>query len=139
MNTINYWNTTLGLTLAGTLFSGYLAGTKLFTGSCALTEPCPYVWGYPACVFGFVLFAFMLLVSLRGRFLKGVNVCRRVVGVVSLAGILFAGYLVFDELPYIFSGATTYSMGLPSCAYGLIFYIVVFIISLIPLSKDAAE
>lgn len=45
------------LTLAGTLFSGFLSGVKLFTDNCALGETCPLFMGYPAATL--VLFYFL--------------------------------------------------------------------------------
>ena len=55
---------------------------------------------------------------------------------ISLAGILFSGYLTFTELPKI--GAATCSLGgcqmilgLPTCMYGLVMYLLVFAISLL--------
>jgi uncharacterized membrane protein len=118
------------------MFAGYLSGIKLFTGSCALTEPCPYILGYPACVYGFVMFVMMFFVSLRGRLTKKKTRCRRIVGGISLVGVLFSGYLVVDELPYLFSGDTVYSLGLPSCAYGLVFYVLITLLSVVSQVDD---
>jgi len=132
MKSLHYWNSVLALSLAGTLFAGYLAGTKLITGSCALSEPCPYVLGYPACWYGFGMFVMMFIVSLRGRFMltKQTTMCRIGMRVVSLAGVLFAGTLVAKEIPMMFSSfAPSYAMGLPSCAYGLLFYIAIAVLS----------
>ena len=55
---------------------------------------------------------------------------------ISLAGILFSGYLTIGELPNI--GAATCSLGgcsmilgLPTCMYGLVMYIAVFTIAML--------
>lgn len=54
-----------------------------------------------------------------------------IVLLISLAGVCFAGYFVFIELvSFLRGGAVAYTLGLPSCAYGLIFYVLIFIISL---------
>jgi hypothetical protein len=120
------------LGLAGLLFSGYLSAIKLFTSTCAFNEPCPYFLGYPACWFGFgmflIIFSFALLGLLKVIFEK---VMSKIITLVSALGILFAGYFTIPEIGKLLSGAQTgYSLGLPTCAYGLIFYILIFIFSL---------
>lgn len=51
---------------------------------------------------------------------------------VSFLGILFAGYFTLQELPILFAeGFGAYMLGLPTCALGLIFYIIIFIIEVI--------
>jgi hypothetical protein len=44
-NQKTYLRVTLGLAAAGTLFSGYLNTVRLFTGSCAFNESCPFFSG----------------------------------------------------------------------------------------------
>lgn len=120
--------TLFGLGVAGLLFSGYLSGVKFFTETCAFGEGCPYFLGYPACYFGFAMFlaitifAYLLLFSkIEKR--KGL---KSLLGV-SLLGILFAGYFTLLELPLLFEkGLSAYVLGLPTCALGLIFYVLVF-------------
>lgn len=63
----------LGLSLFGTAFSGVLTYQELF-GASALSCPAPgapgTVFGYPACVYGFFLYAAIVVVSafgLRGK------------------------------------------------------------------------
>lgn len=56
---------------------------------------------------------------------------------ISFAGILFSGYLTFSELS---SGACSLGgcqaiLGLPTCLYGLIMYLLVFIIALLGIKK----
>lgn len=60
-----------------------------------------------------------------------------VILIISIAGILFSGYLSFSELfakscPL---GGCSNLLGLPICVYGLVMYILVFIFSLIGLSS----
>lgn len=121
------------LTLGGVLFSGYLSGVRLISGICALNEPCPYFLGYPACYFGFAMYVIMFLTSIAA-FLKKVRSLRavKIIFAISLLGILFAGYFVAQELLRSFTRGTfvLYGLGLPTCAYGLVFFIIIFSISL---------
>lgn len=123
--------------VAGSLFSGYLSGVKLFTENCAFGESCPYFLGYPSCYFGFLMFATIMIFS-------GLHVFQRMEGkkanevvyAVSILGILFAGYYTLGELPLLFEeGLTAYVLGLPTCALGLIFYSIVCVLSY-RLTKD---
>lgn len=119
-----------GLVIAGLLFSGYLSAVKLFGDTCAFNESCPYFLGYPACYFGFAMyltmFVFLLLMqreklSMRSG-MKGMLV-------VSALGIVFAGYYSAGELSLLLGGnPTAYLLGLPTCAYGLIFYMAIFFV-----------
>ena len=57
----------------------------------------------------------------------------RIVFIISIAGLLFSGYLSYSELVQkacIFGGCT-FVLGLPSCVYGFIMYLAVLIISLL--------
>lgn len=125
------------LGLAGVLFSGYLSGVKFFSDTCAFNEGCPYFLGYPACYYGFVMFLLififssLLLLSKIGT-RKGLSIVMRV----SILGILFAGYFTLQEIPLLLEqGFKAYMLGLPTCALGLIFYILVFIVSVVSLKE----
>ncbi len=53
--------------------------------------------------------------------------------IISIAGILFSGYLSFTELfaktcPL---GGCSFVLGMPACVYGLIMYLIVGIVSLL--------
>jgi len=117
------------LSIAGVLFSGYLSGVKLLTDTCALGESCPYFLGYPACWYGFTMYLIMFvtaLLTLLDKVIsaKGVIMLR----IVSGLGILFAGYFTVGELPTLFSGGLgAFVLGLPTCAWGLLMYIAIFI------------
>lgn len=127
-----YFKTIAYLALAGTLFAGYLSFMKLLTSTCAFNESCPYFLGYPACWYGFGMFLIMLVLSITGLYKKNKReTLRRSIILVSFVGILFAGRLVLPELKLLFSNdAPSYAMILPSCAYGLLFYVIIFILSL---------
>lgn len=116
------------LSLGGVLFSGYLSGVKFFTSSCALKESCPFFLGYPACYYGFAMYLTLFIFSvllLRGG---GAEVWTRRILLVSGLGILFSGYFTLGELPVLWNeGIATFVLGLPTCAWGLLMYIAVFL------------
>ena len=121
------------LTLGGVLFSGYMSGVRLFSGICAFNEPCPYFLGYPACYIGFALFVAMSITSITASINKVRSLQPvKVIFAISLLGILFAGYYVAQELLSAFARGTFvfYGLGLPACVYGLVFFIIIFSISL---------
>ncbi|MCX6710955.1 MAG: hypothetical protein NTZ02_02590, partial [Candidatus Woesearchaeota archaeon] len=58
------------LAVAGTLFSGYMSATKFFSQACPFNELCTEVFGLPACYYGFVMFAALLVLSAVQLFRK---------------------------------------------------------------------
>jgi len=121
----------LSIGVAGLLFAGYLSGTKLLTETCAFNESCPYFLGFPACYFGFVMYA-VITVYATLRVLRKIDSTKAnsVILFTAALGILFSGYFTFGELPLLFSkGISAYFLGLPTCALGLIFYIIIFFLS----------
>jgi hypothetical protein len=128
----SYLKRAFGLSLAGTLFAGYLSFYKIFAKACAFNEPCPTFWGYPACWYGLGMFGLMFLVSSLGlsKRLPEPRVARMNFSI-SFLGTLFAGYFTWGEIARWIGGAgVRYSLGLPTCAYGLIFYVIIFVLSL---------
>ncbi len=127
--------------IGGLLFAGYLSSVKLFSQTCAFGESCPYFLGYPACYYGFVMYALItlfatLLVSGRLPPKSALNA----ISIVSFMGILFAGYFTLGELPLLFrQGFSAYFFGLPTCALGLIFYILIFALSLVTRSREIPD
>ena len=122
-----FFTRALIFSLLGLLFSGYLSGVKLFSGACAFDEPCPYFLGYPACWYGFALFLALFVLSVLGRAgrLKTDAAAQGILGV-SIAGTLFAGSFVIQELYGWFAAGhvSFYGFGLPTCVYGLVFYLI---------------
>jgi uncharacterized membrane protein len=57
--------TILIISIVGILFSGYLSYTELFAGKCAIGG-CSYVGSIPACVYGFVMYLVVFIISLLG-------------------------------------------------------------------------
>ena len=54
------------ISLVGMLFSGYLSYSEIFAGVCAIGGGCSSVAGLPACVYGFVMYSVLLIVSILG-------------------------------------------------------------------------
>jgi uncharacterized membrane protein len=111
------------------LFSGYLSLVKLLSNTCALNEPCPYFLGYPACWYGFGMFTVLFILAIISQWKESTKLIYWFQIVVSLIGIIFAGYFTVPEIIRLFNGTSAYSLGLPTCAYGLIFYILIFILA----------
>ena len=115
------------LGLGGMAFAGYLSAVKFLNDTCAFNESCPYFLGFPACYYGFFMYTIIALFA-------GLHVAHRydgkkanqVVLSVAVLGIFFAGYFTLIELPVLFSdGFSAYMLGLPTCALGLVFYVVI--------------
>jgi hypothetical protein len=127
-----YLKWSLALSLGGTFFAGYLSFYKLFAKSCAFSEPCSLFLGQPACWYGLAMFALMLgasLLSLYGPFTMAM--AARANATISFFGMLFSGYITWTEAASWFSGGVSgYQLGLPTCAYGLMFYVIIFVISI---------
>jgi hypothetical protein len=141
MKTEKYLKVALPLTLAGVLFAGYLSGIKFFSGTCAFNESCPVFLGYPACYYGFVMFSTMFVATVAalvkkaaGRWPLKFNL------VVSIMGMLFSGSFTVREMAVWFTdGFKSFGLlGLSTCAYGFVFYIVIFVFTLAALLKKEA-
>jgi uncharacterized membrane protein len=133
-----YFAWSIGLSAAGTLFAGYLSAVKLFTQGCAFDEPCPYFVGYPACYFGFGMFAALLVLALLGRSGKPAERdAKRSILLVAALGTTFAGYFVIQEVANWFAAGAPvlYGFGLPTCMYGLVFYVALLVLSLRNLTR----
>lgn len=120
------------VSLFGTLFSGFLSGTKLFSNTCAFGESCPLFMGKPACYFGFVLFLALFALANVLVFRKsGQAKVSLALVAVSALGVLFSGKFVASEIiQWSHAGFEPSALGLPTCAYGLIFYVLALIFSL---------
>lgn len=125
---ITFW-----LALAGIFFAGYLTAVRLVTKKCAFNESCPYFLGFPSCWYGFTMFIILFSADLSARVgYLSVTTATNVLLGVALLGILFSGYFSLQELvAWLRSPSKSYALVLPSCSYGLVFYIAIFILSLI--------
>ncbi len=71
------------------------------------------------------------------------EVALKVIFIISIAGLLFSGYLSYTELFAGFCGAAKLGMGdctnvfqIPACVYGFVMYLSVFVISLMGLKSN---
>lgn len=122
------------LATAGLLFSGSLSAVKLFTGTCAFNESCPYFLGLPACWYGFAMYLVMFIVT--GATLTQEEKNKKAIVtdiIVSLLGIVFAGRFVVLEF---LQSRITGTLGFSTCVYGLVFYIAIFIVACIAYKKS---
>lgn len=128
--------------LIGVLFSGYLTFTKMVLGVCPLTESCPYLFGQPVCIYGFGMFLLLLVFSglmlfnIKKKFDKTFKLNKGIL-CISFAGILFSGYYAVQELFFTscYGGKCDYSLGLPSCVYGFVMYVIIFVLSFLILKS----
>lgn len=115
------------------LFSGYMSGTKLFSKTCAFGETCPLFLGMPACYIGFILFLSLFLVSMLfilNR--RDVKVISKKFLFISFLGVIYSLNFAVPELPVLFKkGFSAYFFGLPTCVLGSLFFIAIFIGSII--------
>ncbi|GIU69313.1 MAG: hypothetical protein KatS3mg002_0549 [Candidatus Woesearchaeota archaeon] len=114
------------ISFIGVLFSGYLTFTKIFIGYCPINEGCAILWGYPVCVYGLIMFLIIFLSSLTFYFKKDLFNAL-VITKVSFIGILFSLYYSIQEI-FFTNTPVKYSLGLPTCVYGLAMYGAVFMI-----------
>lgn len=136
MSTKRWIQIVFSLAVAGLIFSGYLSSVKLLSGSCAFNETCPYFLGYPACWYGFVMYLVMVVATGLGL-LKKINDKKVFITdiVVSAIGIIFTGSFVMQEVA---QSRLTGALGLSTCVYGLIFYLLIFAVSIIGSSRTGA-
>ena len=125
------------ISLVGILFSGYLSAVKLFTSTCVFKEPCATFLGHPACLFGFGIGVVVFMTAIQGL-IKTIpaKIVSKIVIVVSGIGILFAAYFVIPDIENLFSkNPIIYTLLIPICAYGIIFFIITFILSVLYLKN----
>ncbi|MFH1047525.1 MAG: hypothetical protein V1738_04435 [Patescibacteria group bacterium] len=136
MTVEKYLKTALPLSFAGVLFAGYMTGVKWLSGTCAFNETCPTLLGQPACAYGFVIFTAMLVVTVVWMKKEKKNLCAfRQNLMLSSLGILFSGYFAVPEIIVFVRGKSSYMLGLPTCAYGLFFYIAIFVVTIVMMFK----
>jgi len=98
---VNFPKTSIVLLLVlmfGMGFSGYLTAGVLAENSCPLNGGCTRVLGLPSCLYGFTMYTIMLIIVLltsagHVAFATG----RKLVLLVSLIGMMFAGSLLVTE------------------------------------------
>lgn len=118
------------LGIGGTLFAGFLTTYRAVTGTCALGEGCPIVFGLPACVYGLVLFLAITAFGAQALLMAEKPWLSRAIVGVSGFGICFAGFLSATEVAGWLASGRSYALVMPSCVYGLVFYVAAFICAL---------
>lgn len=124
------------LAIAGVLFSGYLSAVKFFSQTCAIDTGCSYFLGYPTCYYGFVFFVLILLAALANKFCSWggktmatarLHALRTFAGI----GIIFSLYFSAIEIWRMISERMVYGvLIMPTCFYGLIVYVWVFVLAM---------
>lgn len=124
--------TMFGFVFAGLAFSGYLSAVKFFSDTCAFGAACPLFLGQPACYTGFIVYSILALITILALVKKELSRLALVtITGVSLFGVYFSSLMTFEEMSVLFNdGFVAFIRSLPLCSVGLIFYIVIFIISL---------
>lgn len=112
--------------LIGLLFSGYLTVGQLLTGTCPIGGGCPFLFGYPVCTYGFIMFAILFLSALILHFKKDDAFNKKILLIVSIIGVLFSLYFAHQEIFIIqCPGGCNWPLLLPTCIYGLIMYAII--------------
>jgi hypothetical protein len=127
----------LVLSFAGLIFSGYMSSVKFFSQSCAFGETCPYFLGLPACYYGFGMYVIITILVLWLALTRynGNRLLNYIISI-SAIGVIFAGSFTIDELPLLFeNGVSAYLLGLPTCTWGLLFYIAILVVAIIARRK----
>ncbi len=116
--------------IGGVLFSGYYSAVKFFSDTCPFNESCPIIWGQPACYFGLLLFVLTLASASFALFANRKIVPALIVD--SLLGLVFTAYLTYQDIffPACPGGVCKYDLILPTCAYGFLFFLIIFAASL---------
>lgn len=122
--------------IAGTLFSGYYSYVKMTTEGCPFNESCPIFLGYPACYTGFIIFCACLLLSTT-IYILGQFYLTNALITISLIGVIFSGFYAYQDIfyPNCPLGECNYTLLLPTCVYGFIFFIVVFMATVFDYGK----
>ena len=121
---------------AGTLFAGYMSWVRASTGICVFEEACPFFLGQPACYTGLALFATALVVSLSALAFAVEAVWPVAANLaVAVGGTLLSSTLTRDEIV----GHGHYALGLPTCAWGLLFFVGLLVWSIAEATRRAAH
>ncbi|MFA5135666.1 MAG: vitamin K epoxide reductase family protein [Patescibacteria group bacterium] len=120
----------LAIAATGVLFSGYLSYNSLLADGCddaivsCGVEPIE-IFGLPTCVYGLAMFAVVAVLAAIGIPKERALGLLRAVLILSVAGVLFAGFLTYYEL------FVQDAQEFPACGYGLILYVGILIVTLV--------
>ena len=130
MTSLNYSKTLFYLGLTGAVFSGVLGLRQLAGQTCTLSTSCALLLGYPACLFGLVVYVLLMIVGWFGL-VQGLQASslRRAALVFSGMGMLLAGWFAVTEMWNYLTGGFLYDINPPIHMYGLALFFVIFVIS----------
>ncbi len=116
--------------IGGTLFSGYLSYQNIFGEGCEdaviSCGPTPVeILGLPNCVYGFFMFVIITILSLIGLFRTRSQGIIKTTFILSIIGVLFAGYLTYYEFFSLGEGLGQ----LPACFYGGLLFLIILVVS----------
>jgi uncharacterized membrane protein len=117
------------LSIAGTLFAGTLAYRKYVQNVCSFRESCPIFLGQPVCIYGFIIFLALLVLSLLVYRLQKPAFAIALL-VVSMVGVLFSGYFAIQEVFFTLWPIGGYTLVLPSCVWGFVVFVAVFVLNI---------
>jgi len=120
--------TAMYLSIAGVLFAGYMTLNKFLSGTCSFGEACPYLWGYPVCIYGLIIFFVLFLAILTLLMKKDDRLARQAFTYTAILGILYSGYYAYlDVFKPTCGDYCVYQLGLPTCVYGFIVFLAIFV------------
>jgi len=66
MNKLKSLKIIRGISILGLLFSGYLSYGELFKSTCPIDGGCSNLLGLPVCVYGFIMYLIIFIISQKG-------------------------------------------------------------------------
>jgi hypothetical protein len=119
---------TLYLSIAGVLFAGYLTISKMLTGICSFGESCPFLWNHPVCIYGLMIFFTIMLSTITLLLHPTDKLAKKSLLYMSILGVLFSGFYSYKEIfNPICGNKCHYQLLIPTCIYGFIVFVAVFI------------
>ncbi|PIS40397.1 MAG: hypothetical protein COT26_03480 [Candidatus Kerfeldbacteria bacterium CG08_land_8_20_14_0_20_43_14] len=118
--------------LAGTALSGYLSYVNLFSQGCTNSFlSCSggagpvKIFGVPNCVYGFFMFAVVLLLALLALKKENKQPLNKAIFILGIAGTLFAAGLSIYEIFWLKPST------IPACVYGFVFYVGILVTAIV--------
>lgn len=117
----------------GVLYSFVLFLPHFFGEVCLFGSTCPTLFGFPVCLYGCIGFLSVFILLLGSVMTSDVQKARMFGHWLfwgTLGGMLFSLYFLIQEL-FIEScpgGDCSFSLGYPSCLYGLILFFILFLL-----------
>lgn len=128
MNVRKILFTAMFLSIAGILFAGYMTLQKFISGTCSFGEACPFLWGYPVCLYGLIIFFMLFLATLKLLLDSNDKLAKHIFKYISILGIIYSGYYAYQDIFHpLCRDNCVYQLGLPTCVYGFIVFLAVFV------------